>query len=295
MKCYLCNKLPDYSCSCKTPPILICRGDLFNHEQDKSKKHLFTNIEKLEEKQSLFIIKRKLQLIKKEAITDAALKIFEINERIKMLESCIHKLVQGLEDSYRKETLSKSIEAEIWNGLLPNLDIYLEMAQYYWILDSGQLFNASNKYNKLNSENSKNIKLHASEINPMPETINNLGGNQGTCIKKHDILQSLNSGWYCPPNYGYPQNPPPTNYGHPQNPPPANYGHPQNYNLNPIYSGSNPMNPGLNLNMSLESNLIPNLGGKYIGNSGFANSLLGRNQVVYYGGEPVKGRHPVKK
>ena len=125
MKCYLCNELPSYCCSCTNPPKLLCMKDLQIHHQDKSKNHTFTFIPNPLEIQRKLLIKKKLQMISQIILDDISNKIIELKNYAKKYKNRISDMIKITE-----KNLDASIENEIFNKFKDNLDNYFEIAQH---------------------------------------------------------------------------------------------------------------------------------------------------------------------
>ena len=60
MKCYNCERLPEYICNCMNPHQLICSEDLKIHTRDKTKNHSLKFLENVEEKHMLLVARENL-------------------------------------------------------------------------------------------------------------------------------------------------------------------------------------------------------------------------------------------
>ena len=107
MKCYACEKIPEYSCSCSSPMFLICHDDLKSHMEDKTKKH---NLRMLDcpEETSLYLRTREAFMnIITEILSETKAKLLKIREKSKEKIDSINTLTNELDAHFKAKSLSK--------------------------------------------------------------------------------------------------------------------------------------------------------------------------------------------
>ena len=83
MKCYACNNVAKFSCSCTIPSILICDKDLNTHLKDNTLKHVFILHDQIIEISLFTSTMGKLNKIRDQIINEIKEKIIEISKEAK--------------------------------------------------------------------------------------------------------------------------------------------------------------------------------------------------------------------
>ena len=107
MKCYACEKIPEYSCSCSSPMFLICHDDLKSHIEDTTKKHNL-KIWDYPEETSLYLHTREVLMnIIAELLSETKAKLFEIKKSSKEKIDHINNLARELDEKFKAKSLNK--------------------------------------------------------------------------------------------------------------------------------------------------------------------------------------------
>ena len=131
MKCYACEKLPEYSCSCSSPIFLICHNDLKSHIEDKTKKHNL-KVWDYPEETSLYLFAREgLMKIIAELLSETKEKLFKIKKNLKEKIDNVNNLTRELDEKFKTKNLNRNSIEIVYSNLRNSQHFDLEELTKY--------------------------------------------------------------------------------------------------------------------------------------------------------------------